>query len=203
MNAYVEIFLVFVLPVVLWALNIIPTKFRAGALTAMSLLVAVFVILEHWSWQKLGIRTDNLALAFLPYLIMAIVSLFFMWGFAKFKHRRFIWSWKVHPTLWFFVTAGSIMQEFVYRGYLIPKLAEVTSSIVWIILINAFLYMLAHIIYPEIRTNLPLVFVGGIMFASMYWYYPNLIWISALHMLLNFTAGCFGFFTLNPEVHEI
>lgn len=200
MNAYVEIFLIFILPIVIW--NYIAPKYRAWALLGMTALVVAVILLEGWTLQKLGIRIDNFAQAIVPSLVLTILAIGFLWVYAKVHERKFIPAWIHHHQTWFWVIFGSILQEFVYRGFLMPKLGELTTIAVIIILVNAVLFLLPHLVYPELKANLLLIFLGGIMFAGIYYFYPNLILVSATHMILNFIVASFGFITENPEVHE-
>lgn len=61
---------------------------------------------------------------------------------------------------------------------------------------NALIFTFAHVIYPNKKINLPLIFVAGMAFAVIYFYYPNLILIAISHIILNYAALLFGFFTL-------
>ena len=203
MNAtYIEIALIFVLPIILWASGIVPTKYKAWVLVALGLLVGFFVWVQDWSWVQLGVRLDNLSQSVIPFALLTVVSVLFLFAYGKLHRRRFIPAWVDHQQVLFWVTLGSILQEIIYRGYLMPKLEQITSFVLLIITANTILFLLPHLIYPELKPNMLLIFISGIMFATIYYYYPNLILISAMHMILNFVATSFGFFTFNPKVHQ-
>lgn len=202
MNAILEICLVMVLPVLIWVSGVISLRYREWALTAMVLMLGYVIYLNHWSWEKLGFRLDNFQESLLPYTIVLALALIFIGLFGRANGRRFIPSWREHQKVLFWVTLGSIFQEFAYRGYLMPKLMEVNDNIFFVLILNTVLYGLVHITYPEAKSNMLLITLGGLMFATIYWYYPNLILISVLHMILNFVACSFGFFTFKPKAHE-
>lgn len=77
-----------------------------------------------------------------------------------------------------------------------PALASVERSPAALILTNAVLFTFLHAVFPNYLINLPLAFVGGIAFASMYYKYPNLWLIMISHAVLNFVAVWYGFFTV-------
>jgi membrane protease YdiL (CAAX protease family) len=90
----------------------------------------------------------------------------------------------------------SVLQEIIFRGILMHMLKRAFQSIPFIIILNASLFALIHIIYLNTSIIMPLTFIGGLGFAWMYHKYPNLIMISISHTVLNFTAMILGFFVL-------
>ena len=73
-----------------------------------------------------------------------------------------------------------------------------TAVIVW----NALLFAGLHIIYPDLAISLPLIFAGGLGFASLYYVYPNLFLVSASHVVLNFFALLYCFFSFTSLCQE-
>lgn len=73
---------------------------------------------------------------------------------------------------------------------------RVFSSPVFIILLNASLFSLMHIIYLNSYFVRPVTFIAGIGFAWIYYKYENLILISASHTVLNFVGMILGFFVI-------
>jgi membrane protease YdiL (CAAX protease family) len=86
------------------------------------------------------------------------------------------------------------LQEIAYRGFLFPKLKELTNSWLVIIFVNTILFTILHAIYPMPGLMLPVAFISGLALAVMYRFYPNLILISLSHAILNFIAVLHGFF---------
>jgi membrane protease YdiL (CAAX protease family) len=203
MSPILEIFLILILPTIIWTSKLIPPRFMEWSLTLVSALFLIPVFLGNWSLFKLGVRFDNLSSVAVPYLLMTVLSVVFIIFVGRINKRRFIPAWRVDRNAFFWVTLGSILQEFIYRGYLMPKLGEIFSSLVLIILVNAVLFTIVHFIFPELISGIPVIFIGGVMFATMYAFYPNLIMICIMHMILNFTATSYGFFTLKPELHKL
>ncbi|MEA3398924.1 MAG: CPBP family intramembrane glutamic endopeptidase, partial [Patescibacteria group bacterium] len=90
----------------------------------------------------------------------------------------------------------SVLQEVVFRGVLMHMLRRAFKSPFFIIILNAALFALIHILYADAKVILPLTFLAGICFSWLYYKYPNLILISISHTILNFTAMILGFFVL-------
>jgi membrane protease YdiL (CAAX protease family) len=75
-------------------------------------------------------------------------------------------------------------------------LIQVFRSPIFIIILNAGVFALMHVIYLNFKFVLPMTFIAGIGFAWMYYRYKNLILISVSHTVLNFVAMILGFFII-------
>jgi membrane protease YdiL (CAAX protease family) len=100
------------------------------------------------------------------------------------------------PHFLFLFIVVSFFQEFAFRGFLMPLLKKIFSDGVTIVLLNALLFAVMHVIYPFPVIGLPLAFLGGIFFAALYHKYPNLILVTIAHSVLNFAMVWYGFFTV-------
>lgn len=196
-----QIFLFFIFPVILLYLRIVPVKYRFTVLTLVSTAVLWVVIQEQWTLESLGIRTDNLSQTVTPYIIFAILGAIVVIALAKYLHRKPLDNWWTKSHFLFLFIPISVLQEFAFRGFLMPKLAEVFTSPSLVILINSLLFSFLHIIYPNQKLLLPVAFLGGLGFAGMYYFYPNLILISLAHMVVNFVAVLYQFFTF-PQIER-
>ena len=203
MNPFIEIFIFFIVPTFLFVSGIFHIKYRAWGLTTVGLLIGLNVFLNKWSLERLSIRLDNIKEIWVAYLVATIISIIFIFISSHILKRKFISSWKVYPDAFFSIFFGSFLQEFLFRSYLMSKLGEIFSSVILIITINGLLFALMHMIFPELKIDFPFIFLAGLLFACIYYFFPNLILISVMHMILNFTACSFGFFTLTPELHKI
>ena len=90
----------------------------------------------------------------------------------------------------------AIVQEFLYRGFLMRELRLTRMRIAAVIIVNALLFTFLHIIYNPPLIILPMTLIGGIGFAWMYTRYPNLVLIAISHSILNFFAIWCGFFRI-------
>ncbi len=163
------------------------------------LTVCTIMFLQHWTIFQLGIRFDNFYLALVPYTIFTIAGLiviFFASRYIKHRHPR---RWYRDPHFLFLFVPISISQEIIYRSFLMNKLEYLSGSIIFVVLLNAILFAFIHSIYPHAKFTVLLGFLSGLGFASVYYYFPNLILISISHSILNFVAVWFGLFTLTNE----
>ncbi|MFA6273934.1 MAG: CPBP family intramembrane glutamic endopeptidase [Candidatus Paceibacterota bacterium] len=194
----VQIFVIFVLPVLILYFNILPNNWRMILLAVSFLFIYGIIRHEKWSHEEMGIRHDNFKKGIPFYLFFTIIGIITL----------FIVEYKINlpdvgnkiffiKTFIFFLPI-SFAQEFAFRSFLIPRLKIVfKNNYYYIIIINAILFTLIHIIYPNLGIGLPLAFVSGIFFAWLYLKYPNLILVSISHSILNVIAILLGFFALN------
>ncbi len=189
----VQIFVIFILPVLLLYFNIVPTSWRMVLLAISALSIYGIIHHEHWSHEEMGIRHDNFKKAWPYYFfftVLGFTALLFLEH--KFKIPNVDTELFFIKTFIFFLPV-SFFQEFAFRSFLMPRLQSIFKSNFTIILINALLFTLIHIIYPSLGVILPLVFVSGILFAWLYLKFPNLILVSVAHAILNVTAILLGF----------
>ncbi len=191
-----QIFLIFVLPVLLLYFNVISKDWRVMALVVACLLIYGVMKKGNWDSRTWGLRFDNLRSALIPYLSATLVSTVFIIWFAGKLDMKVETYWWLDRHFWFIFILVSFLQEFAYRGFLIPLMERVFTDRLGIILINALLFTLLHIIYPIPQIMLPFSFMGGLVFAYMYVRYPNIILISAMHTVMNFIAVLYGFFVI-------
>ncbi len=192
----VEITALFILPVLLIYTGVVPFAYRYIVLGVVTLAMLCVIYMEGWRLKQLGIRTDNLRSSLVPYAIFTLVGLIAIGIIAYFlgKQFRFDNLWRVYPAYLISVIPTCIIQEFGYRAILLSKLKLIFSSLLVAVLLDAVIFSLLHLPYPELRYLLPITFFGGIGFATMYSFYPNLIVISLAHLVLNFGIMLFSFF---------
>jgi membrane protease YdiL (CAAX protease family) len=192
MMIILEIILVFIIPIAAIQLNILKYKERVYVFAIAFLLIAWRTFADRLTFFELGIRSDNLLSSFLPYLIFTFLGTLLIYVVAKVMRKKHLAFWWKYPHFQYLFIGISLVQEFVYRSFLIYGLRSVTASTLLIILINALLFCYIHIIYPGKKTNLILAFIGGLGFAAMYLYFPNLLLISVSHSVFNFIAVVYG-----------
>lgn len=191
----IEILLLFVVPVLLIYFKKINFKYRIHVLCAIILISIIIIIFDKSTLYDLGLRTDNLKDGLIPYSIFAVsgtLALLLTAKALKLKPDKSFYKQK-HFIFGFIIL--SILQEFLFRSFLMPKLISFINIEFLIILINASLFTFMHIIYFNKRVALILLFCSGIVFAYLYLNYPNLILISIVHSILNYVAVMFGFFS--------
>lgn len=164
-----------------------------------SLVVLGIVIYERWSLKKLGIRTDNIRETLVPYTLFTIVGLGVIFVFAFFLDRNTAIEWWLYPHFQYGFLVTSVLQEVMFRGFLMPKLKNIFSSAWHVIGANGLLFALIHVVFPDPLLLFPLGLISGIAFAAMYYYYPNLILIALSHSILNFFAMLHCFFSISIQ----
>lgn len=188
-----EIIFLFILPVLLLYFQIIPLRLRFIVLTSIFLIVVLITILERWSLIELGLRIDNLDKALIPYITTTAIGLIGIISLATFLGRHPMDDWWTKAHFQYLFIPISFTQEFVFRGFLIPRLRLLSSYAPFIIIFNSLLYAFPHIIYPLPALSLGTTFIGGLGFATIYYFYPNLVLLFISHSILNFLAVLYCF----------
>lgn len=189
-----ELFFLFVAPVALLYFKIIPLQYHRYVLFIFTVLFIILAIKDRLSLKKLGIYKDKPLKFYLPYILFTVIGVIFIYTLAELIGHEPL-DWDNRYLYVFLVLPLSFSQEFIYRAYLMNKLESLFNSEWTIILINACLFAIMHIIFANIPIILPLALVSGIAFAWIYYKYRNLLLISLSHSILNFTAVLlYGFF---------
>jgi membrane protease YdiL (CAAX protease family) len=191
-----QVILIFILPVYLLYKKIIPFKYRLHTLFTIFLIVVFFVLIEGFTFYDLGIRFDNIDIHLYPYIaftvLVSVAIIYLSRNVLKREHYIHYWNEKRHH--FFIFLPLCFLQEFIFRGYLIPKLFEIFNSSMIVAFVNALLFMYIHIIYSSKEIDLLFVFLEGFLLATIYILYPNLIFVTIAHSVHNFIAIFYKFF---------
>jgi membrane protease YdiL (CAAX protease family) len=193
---WLQIFIVFVLPILLIKANVIEVDDRIWVLGILISLLMGVLIKEKWTWTMLGATTHRFKKYFVSYALFTVSTILLCYVFSeRIGHEELLGWWKHGHFLYgFFIV--SLFQEIGYRGYLIPALGKILKKPVFIVFVNALLFMFLHVIFPNPLIGLPLAFIGGVGFALMYMRYPSLPLIIVSHALINFFVVLYGFFVV-------
>lgn len=193
---YAQILLVFILPILLIKAHLIEVEDRIWVLGILISLLTAVLIKEKWTWTMLGATTHRIKKYLIPYILFTISTILLCYLFSeKIGNEELVGWWKHGHFLYgFFIV--SLFQEIGYRGYLIPALGKVIKKPIFIMLVNALIFMFLHVIFPNPMIGLPIAFIGGIGFAVMYMKYPSLPLIIVSHALINFFVVLYGFFVI-------
>jgi len=119
----IQIILLFVIPVLLLYFKVIKYKYKIHILSLISLVTLLIIVFENWNFEKLGLRIDNIQIAFIPYAIFTLLGVVVLFLIAKLlkatPEENF---WRDNHFIYGFIIL-SLLQEFLFRGFLIPKLA--------------------------------------------------------------------------------
>ena len=116
-------------------------------LIGIVLIALIIISSDNWTLFDLGIRFDNFKIGLIPYslfTLIGILALLLTSKILKLKPDKNFYKQK-HFIFGFIIL--SILQEFLFRSFLIPKLSLLINIEILIILINAVLFTFMHIIY--------------------------------------------------------
>ncbi len=192
---FVQILYLYVVPVLLLYFKVLPGNFRFIMLFGIAILLYGIVKHDHWTFADMGIRRDFMK-DIIPYTLFTLGGVFFLVWLAQIvPHSPFLEWWENAKFLLLFIPI-SILQEIIFRGVLMNMLQRTFASPIFIIILNAAVFAMMHVIYLNSIFVLPMTFIAGIGFAWMYYQYQNLPLISVVHTILNFTAMILGFFVI-------
>ena len=192
---WVQILYLFILPTLLLYFKILPGNFRFILLLAVALLLYGIVKHAHWNHKDFGIKKHFMK-DIVPYSLFTLGGvLFIVWLAQIVPHSPFL-EWEENIKFLLLFIPLSVLQEIIFRGILMNMLERTFSSVIFIIILNASVFAMMHVIYLNSIFVLPMTFIAGIGFAWMYYKYKNLVLISASHTVLNFVAMILGFFVI-------
>ncbi|MFW6378932.1 MAG: CPBP family intramembrane glutamic endopeptidase [Nanoarchaeota archaeon] len=189
-----EIALLVILPVLLIYFGIIPYKNRYHTMMVVVAIILSIVVFEGWSFERVGIRLDNISTTVVPYLLVTLIGSVAILIFVSYKGLKPQKRWWADPHFQYFFLISSLLQEFVFRSFFIAELQDVLASGFVIIILNALIFTFIHIIYSVDISVLTGTFLTGSLLAWLYVAYPNLILITISHAILNFLIVLYGNF---------
>lgn len=189
-----QIFFIFILPIALLVFGVVPLAWRMVALCIAMLFMYGVIQKEKISDEVMGLKNKTFKKSLLPYTVFTLVGvgIFVQLSDVLAINPHILW-WQ-HTHFLFLFLPVSLLQEIAYRGFLFPKLRELSQKWWVVIGANTVLFTFLHIIYPIPGIMLPVAFFSGLALSIMYRYYPNLLLISLAHAVLNFIAVLHGFF---------
>ena len=184
----VQLFTIFVLPILLLFVNIIPPKYSLYVLAAITLISIIFAYYEKWSLQDFGLHFREFKKSVVAYIIFTTVICMLTLVLAKILNKSTLENWWTYSHFQYQFLIISVAQEVIYRGFLLQKLKLLFGSVKMVILINAFLFALLHILFPNPIMSFATTFLLGVGFAGIYYRFPSLILISISHAVINFVS---------------
>lgn len=192
--AFGRIVFVYMLPMLFVVWGVIPFSWHIPVMMSVVLVIFYFVIKDNLDKKDLGIVKPKGYKDYVFYIIATLIGLIGILFFANKLGYTPIPNWHSHPTFLYLFIPISVLQEFAYRSVLTRELAYIFDEPVQIILANAGIFAILHIMYPDALAVIPLTFIGGIFLSSLWHLKPNFYLISFAHIVFNFTAVLYGFF---------
>jgi len=153
-----------------------------------------------------GFRKDNFKRGIIPYLIFTSAAVFGVY-YAMNKTgqgKAFFDIWQgIFPVV-YYAAVFTVMQEFIFRGILMPRLIAKYLNPFRVITINALImacaYLAAAIFLPGlgqyknflILWSFPGGLVLGTLISFMYYNYPNIYLVTASVMAINYSVLIIG-----------
>lgn len=179
-------------------LNVISVEYRLWVLFAM------FAFLAVWGFSTLTVSAMGLAndvgiRAIAAWMVVTIAMIFGIVIAASLLGQQRAERPFRDPHFLFLFIPISIAQQFMYQSVFLQTLLEAVAP--WLaVLICGLSFGYMHTIFPHRWRSFIFAAVGGIVFSSLFYIYPNFLLAALSHMILNVTAVYFGFFTLlTPE----
>ena len=180
----------YVLPVILILVDIIPFGYRFITLGIVGLLIILSAILKKVSFSEVGFNQHNLIPALKNILPITVICTVLSILYYHFYGTRIDNSGIPIYFYVFYILVSAPLQEFLYRSYIFHILSEVNLSRYFLI-ISPVLYALAHVIYNDIPTVI-LSLIIGIYWAYHYARFKNLYSIAFSHTVLGIVAIATG-----------
>ncbi|HEY5589108.1 MAG TPA: CPBP family intramembrane glutamic endopeptidase [Candidatus Paceibacterota bacterium] len=192
---WLQILYLYLIPILLLYYKVISSNLRIVMLLLITVLIYGITRYEKWNNKDFGIRKDWKKY-FWQYLIFTVGGVIFLLLMEELEIGKPFLNWWTNAKFLILFIPLSVIQEILFRGILMNMFRRVFSSPAFIIILNASIFSLMHIIYLNSYFVLPVTFIAGIGFAWMYYKYENLILISASHTVLNFVGMILGFFVI-------
>ncbi len=142
--------------------------------------------------KKYGFRIDNIQTALVPYILLLVLLTPLLLIF-KFWEDSLLSLYRSMYPVFYVSIIGSILQEIVFRGWLVYKLKEIFDCPLTVILISASLFAVMHFFIPFQYIFVTVSFIIGVGFATVYYYNPNIYLASLVHIIINLIVpiGCY------------
>ncbi|MEO0373128.1 MAG: CPBP family intramembrane glutamic endopeptidase [Cyanobacteria bacterium P01_A01_bin.17] len=141
------VLVVYIAPIVLMLVDIIPSEFKYHVLIGMSALLLLYGLLNGASLSSFGFTRRNLKPALtrvvpVSALVAAVILALYFLRLFRSDSPSAHWSFYI-----FYIFVSASLQEFVYRGFLFHLLKKAHVSTVWTIVVSSALYGFMHIIF--------------------------------------------------------
>lgn len=140
------------------------------------------------NYKELGFRSDNFKECLFPYTLFTLVISFVTFFVVQVLNITPL-LWPLWKTLYrnnvMLVIWIAFLQELVFRGILLTWMKKKLKPPIQVIVCNALLFSIVHVMFPYKAILVPGSFLLGLGFATMFYFYPNLWLISLSHAMLN------------------
>ena len=163
---------------------------------AFCLFLSIFLMtkISKLKIEQLGFTKDNIVFSYLKGALfgtLQIFTVFFIIFGLKAIDVYYVGNISILLLIKVFIIFifQGLLEEVLFRGYLMPFFSKVIGIKFTIILLS-FLFTCIHLINPNLDIiGLANVFLAGVTFSLIYYYTGNLWIVGAMHTLWNFILG--------------
>lgn len=163
---------------------------------AFCLFLSIFLMtkISKLKIEQLGFTKDNIVFSYLKGALfgtLQIFTVFFIIFGLKAIDVYYVGNISILLLIKVFIIFifQALLEEILFRGYLMPFFSKVIGIKFTIILLS-FLFTCIHLFNPNLDIiGLANVFLAGVTFSSIYYYTGNLWLVGAMHTLWNFILG--------------
>ncbi|AGM23678.1 MULTISPECIES: CPBP family intramembrane glutamic endopeptidase [Fusobacterium] len=163
---------------------------------AFCLFLSIFLMtkISKLKIEQLGFTKDNILFSYLKGALfgtLQIFTVFFIIFGLKAIDVYYVGNISILLLIKVFIIFifQALLEEILFRGYLMPFFSKVIGIKFTIILLS-FLFTCIHLFNPNLDIiGLANVFLAGVTFSLIYYYTGNLWLVGAMHTLWNFILG--------------
>lgn len=163
---------------------------------AFCLFLSIFLMtkISKLKIEQLGFTKDNIVFSYLKGALfgtLQIFTVFFIIFGLKAIDVYYVGNISILLLIKVFIIFifQALLEEILFRGYLMPFFSKVIGIKFTIILLS-FLFTCIHLFNPNLDIiGLANVFLAGVTFSLIYYYTGNLWIVGAMHTLWNFILG--------------
>ncbi|EUB40184.1 CPBP family intramembrane glutamic endopeptidase [Fusobacterium sp. CM1] len=163
---------------------------------AFCLFLSIFLMtkISKLKIEQLGFTKDNIVFSYLKGALfgtLQIFTVFFIIFGLKAIDVYYVGNISILLLIKVFIIFifQALLEEILFRGYLMPFFSKVIGIKFTIILLS-FLFTCIHLFNPNLDIiGLANVFLAGVTFSLIYYYTGNLWLVGAMHTLWNFILG--------------
>ncbi|MBI1297320.1 CPBP family intramembrane metalloprotease [bacterium] len=184
-------------PPLLLLFDIIPFDTRFLILVSATILMILYAITQNYSWYELGFRTDTLipsllwngALIFVFAIIL--VTAYFN-GAIRQPTIPASTGAEIAIFFIFYLLISGPLQEYMYRSLLFAMLKRLhLQNGLALIILTSITYCYLHIFYKDTITLIT-TFGMGLLWGTIYYYYPNIWGCAISHSVLGAVSIAVG-----------
>lgn len=125
---------------------------------------------------------ENFRSAITTYFAFTVVAVLTLWMLQTYLVFP---DWLKDDEVVTFLLVHALIQEIVFRTYLVSRLKLFITKPVPLALVSGLIFASAHAILPDAFVVVLLTFIAGTIWSYLYFKFPNLLFIVISHVIIN------------------